>query len=155
MCLLFSYLSSWSTNYMVEMTVSSKKLRLKTRCLWIQTCSSGLLDEKVFMKHTESVFASSQLYWHSPVRASIFNYIFEECSFKKCSKERNTVLCLRMDSCLIWTLYLTSTVLVCGNATALHSVLPQREWGLLHALVSFARWLLPLADSLNLVLGMI
>lgn len=99
--------------------------------------------------------ASSQLCWHSPGWANIFNYIFEECSFKKCNKERNTMLCLRMDSYLIWTLYLRFPVLVYRNATALHSVLPQRERGQLHALVSFARWLLPLAESLNLVLGMI
>lgn len=137
------------------MTVSSKKLRLKTRCLWIQTCSSGLLDEKVFMKHTESVLQVHNSTGTAQSEPNIFNYIFEECSFKKCSKERNTILCLRMDSYLIWTLYLRFPVLVYRNATALHSVLPQREWGLQHALVSFARWLLPLADYLNLVLRMI
>lgn len=36
-------------------------------------------------------------------------------------------------------LHSRSPVLVCANATALHSVLTQREWGLLHAWVSFAQ----------------
>lgn len=69
------------------MAVSSKKLRLKTRCLWMQTCFSGLLDEKIWniqkaylQVHNSIGTAQSEM--------SFFNYISEECNFKKCSKEK-------------------------------------------------------------------
>lgn len=65
----------------------------------------------------------------SNLSKSFFNYISEECNFKKCSRERNTVLCLRMDSYLIWTMHFRSPVLVCANAPALYSVLIQKRTG--------------------------